>query len=257
MSMKDNVEILTVDPWEKLRLHTDARIALGRSGNSLPTKRALEFAFAHASARDAVHIAFDVNKLSDGLAGLGLENIVVSSRATTRQIYLARPDLGRRLDETDAERLEKRVKEPYDVAIIVADGLSSTAISANAIPFIEGILPQLAKEGLSVGPIVSVRNGRVAIGDEIGALMKARLTVMLIGERPGLSSVDSLGAYLTYAPRVGLSDAARNCISNIREAGLTPPLAVTKTMWLIREALKRRLTGVDLKEEQQASLPSA
>ncbi|WP_117192006.1 ethanolamine ammonia-lyase subunit EutC [Rhizobium terrae] len=257
MSANNKAAVLTLDPWEKLRRHTDARIALGRCGNSLPTARVLEFAFAHASARDAVNIPFDAKALHASLSELGVKSLAISSRAETRQIYLARPDLGRQLAETDAGRLRAEVATPCDVAIVVADGLSSTAIAANAIPFISGLLPHFEKEGLSTGVIVTVRNGRVAIGDEIGALMQARLTLMLIGERPGLSSVDSLGAYITYAPRIGLSDAARNCISNIREAGLKPPLAVAKIMWLIREALKRKLTGVDLKEEQQVALPES
>lgn len=249
--------IITLDPWEALRRHTGARIALGRAGGSLPTSEVLEFAFAHASARDAVHIPFDADVLGAGLSELGLMNIMVSSRASTRQIYLARPDLGRRLAERDAERLALQGEVPCDVAIIIADGLSSTAIAGNALSLLAGLLPMLTKENLSVGTVIMVKNGRVAIGDEIGALMKARLVLMLIGERPGLSSVDSLGAYLTYGPSVGLSDAARNCISNIREAGLPPPLAAAKACWLIREALKRRLTGVDLKEEQQLALPES
>jgi ethanolamine ammonia-lyase small subunit len=141
------------------------------------------------------------------------------------------------------------------VAIVIADGLSSTAIAANALPFVAAVLPMLKGEGLKLGPIAVVENGRVAIGDEIGEILKARLMLMLIGERPGLSSVDSLGAYLTYGPRLGLTDAERNCISNIREAGLKIPLAATKAFWLIREALQRRLTGVDLKEEEQSLLP--
>lgn len=249
--------LVTLDPWEALRRHTDARIALGRAGSSLPTREVLGFSFAHASARDAVHIPFDADALRAGLAGLGLMTVPVSSRAETRQTYLARPDLGRRLKEEDRERLEALGSAPCDIAIVVADGLSSTAIATNAVAFVTEILPMFATEGLGVGPVAVVENGRVAIGDEIGAALKARLVLMLIGERPGLSSVDSLGAYLTYGPKPGLSDADRNCISNIREAGLKLPLAAAKAFWLVREALKRQLTGVDLKEEQQAALPGA
>lgn len=256
MSARQEKGIVSLDPWETLRRHTDARIALGRAGGSLPTSEVLEFAFAHASARDAVHIPFDADAVSTGLSELGLANITVSSQAETRQIYLARPDLGRRLAEADAERLSLQRAPACDVSIIIADGLSSTAITGNAIRLIAELLPMLAKEGLSVGTVVMVKNGRVAIGDEIGALVKASLALMLIGERPGLSSVDSLGAYLTYGPCIGLSDAARNCISNIREAGLKPGLAAATIFWLIREALKRQLSGVDLKEEQ-AVLPES
>ncbi|MCX8999355.1 ethanolamine ammonia-lyase subunit EutC [Rhizobiaceae bacterium BDR2-2] len=253
----DPVNVVTLDPWEALRRHTDASIALGRAGASLPTAHVLRFSYAHASARDAVHIPFDREALRAGLSGLGLMNVPVSSRAETRQTYLARPDLGRRLTAEDAARLAALGSAPCDVAIVVADGLSSTAIAANAVPFIADLLPLLKTEGLSVGPVAVVENGRVAIGDEIGAALKARLVLVLIGERPGLSSVDSLGAYLTYGPKPGLSDADRNCISNIREAGLKLPLAAAKAFWLIREALKRKLTGVDLKEEQQAALPGS
>lgn len=248
-------KLVTLDPWEALRRHTDARIALGRAGASLPTSEVLKFSYAHASARDAVHIPFDSHALRTGLSERGLMSIAVSSCAETRQTYLARPDLGRRLKPEDRERLEALGSDPCDIAMIVADGLSSTAIAANALAFITELLPMFAKEGLHIGPIAVVENGRVAIGDEIGVALKARLVLMLIGERPGLSSVDSLGAYLTYGPKPGLSDADRNCISNIRDAGLKLPLAAAKAFWLIREALKRQLTGVNLKEEQQAALP--
>ncbi len=252
-----SADIVTLDPWEALRRHTDASIALGRVGASLPTSQVLRFSYAHATARDAVHIPFDKEALRAGLSDLGLMNIPVSSQAESRQTYLSRPDLGRRLKLEDIDRLKALGSDPCDIAIVVADGLSSTAIAANAVPFIADLLPLFASEGLTVGPIAVVENGRVAIGDEIGVALRARLVLMLIGERPGLSSVDSLGAYLTYGPRPGLSDADRNCISNIRDAGLKLPLAAAKAFWLIREALKRRLTGVDLKEEQQAALPES
>lgn len=257
MKTDDTSKVVTLDPWEALRRHTDARIALGRAGASLPTREVLGFSFAHARARDAVHIPFDQESLRNGLAGLGLMSVPVSSQAQSRQTYLSRPDLGRQLLAEDRARLDALGSAPCDVAIIIADGLSSTAIAANAVRFIGEILPLLEKEHLSVGPVAVVENGRVAIGDEIGTALKARLVLMLIGERPGLSAVDSLGAYLTYAPRPGLSDADRNCISNIRDAGLKLPLAATKAFWLIREALKRGLTGVNLKEEQQAALTGA
>ena len=256
MSDTENHKLVTLDPWDALRRHTDARIAIGRAGASLPTSEVLNFSFAHASARDAVHIPFDKDALRAGLSDLGMMNVPVSSRAEGRQTYLARPDLGRRLSEADAVRLKAMESGPCDVAIVVADGLSSTAISANALPFVAAILPMLQEEGLKIGPVAVVENGRVALGDEIGEILQARLMLMLIGERPGLSSVDSLGAYITYAPRLGLTDADRNCISNIREAGLKIPLAATKAFWLIREALKRGLTGVDLKEEAEGTLPS-
>lgn len=255
--MSEEKTPVTLDPWEALRRHTDARIALGRAGASLPTAEVLKFSFAHASARDAVHIPFDADALRKGLSRLGLMSLALSSRAQTRQVYLARPDLGRRLKPEDAEQLAALGSTPCDIAIVVADGLSSTAIAANAIAFIKALSPLLSGAGLSLGPVAVVENGRVAIGDEIGAALKARLVLVLIGERPGLSAADSLGAYLTHAPAPGLSDASRNCISNIREAGLKIPLAAAKTFWLISEALKRGLTGINLKEEQQAALPES
>lgn len=242
------------DPWEALKKFTDARIAIGRSGSSLPTREVLSFALAHARARDAVHTPFDADTLEAGLKALGLETVKARSRVADRREYLTRPDYGRRLAPEDAERIATLKVEPADIAIVVADGLSTTAIEANAIPFLSALLPRLTKAGFSIAPAVIVENGRVAIGDEIGALLKARLVLVAIGERPGLSSVDSLGAYLTFAPKLGRSDAERNCISNIRPAGLKPPLAADKAAWLIREAVRRGLTGVNLKEDTQTLL---
>lgn len=237
------------DPWERLRQYTDARIAIGRSGASLPTREVLNFALAHARARDAVHTPLDVESVEQGLQALRLETIRVKSRATDRTEYLTRPDFGRRLLAEDAARLSALKAESCDIALVVADGLSSTAIGENAVAFIAALLPELKKSGFSVGPVAIVENGRVAIADEIAERLKARLVVMAIGERPGLSAVDSLGAYITFAPKLGRSDAERNCISNIRRAGLKPPVAAGKAAWLIREAMRRGLTGVNLKEE--------
>jgi ethanolamine ammonia-lyase small subunit len=239
------------DPWQSLATLTAARIALGRAGNSLPTAAVLSFDVAHALARDAVHQALDV----DGLAARwremgGAEPLVVHSRAVDRHTYLQRPDLGRCLDEASAATLlAQRVAEAPDVAIVIADGLSATAVHENALPLLHALLPQL--DGLRITPPVIARQSRVALGDEVGAVLGARLVLVILGERPGLSSPDSLGAYLTFAPKIGRLDAERNCVSNIRPAGLTPAAASVKLAWLIRSALARQLTGIGLKDDSE------
>jgi ethanolamine ammonia-lyase small subunit len=236
------------DPWHGLRHLTAARIALGRVGASLPTSRVLEFSLAHALARDAVQTPLDRDADAAEIAGLGLATMKVSSRAESRSDYLRRPDLGRLPAAADLERIS-REGGTHDICLIVADGLSSRAVAANAAAFIAALLPGLQRLSLGVSPVPIVRNGRVAIGDPIGQAFGARLTVMLIGERPGLSSSDSLGCYLTFDPTPGRVDAQRNCISNIRENGLRPQIAAHKALWLVQAALQRRLTGVRLKDE--------
>lgn len=247
-----------MNPFAELRRLTAARVALGRVGASLPTAEVLGFALAHARARDAVHTALDVEALARGLAGIGLESIALSSAAPDRASYLRRPDLGRRLAEGEAARLPAGTagaSTGIDIALVIADGLSSTAVEAQAVPFLTALLPGLRAAGLATGPAVIVRQGRVAIGDEIGAAMGARLALVLIGERPGLSAADSLGLYLTFAPRAGRTDAERNCLSNIRAGGLPPPAAAETALWLLRESLRRGLSGVDLKEGEVALAP--
>lgn len=235
------------DPLAPLRQLTEARVALGRVGASLPTAEVLGFALAHARARDAVHTALDAGALAEELTGLGLAPVTLCSAAPDRAAYLRRPDLGRRLGEGEAARLA-----PADVALVIADGLSSTAVAAQAVPFLTALLPGLT--GLSVGTVIA-QQARVAIGDEIGAAMGARVALVLIGERPGLSAADSLGLYLTFAPRPGRMDAERNCLSNIRAGGLPPPVAAETALWLLRESLRRGISGVGLKEGEIA-LPS-
>lgn len=241
------------DPWQSLAGLTAARIALGRAGNSLPTAAVLRFDVAHALARDAVHQALDV----DGLVARwrqmgGAEPLVVQSQAIDRQSYLQRPDLGRCLDEASAATLlAERLPDAPDLAIVVADGLSATAVHENALPLLHALLPRL--DGLRIAPPVIACQGRVALGDEIGVLLQASLVLMLLGERPGLSSPDSLGAYLTFAPKIGRLDAERNCVSNIRPAGLTPAAASVKLAWLIRAALAGQLTGIGLKDDSEVS----
>ncbi|HJZ42544.1 MAG TPA: ethanolamine ammonia-lyase subunit EutC [Hyphomicrobiaceae bacterium] len=244
----------TRDPWAKLARWTPARIALGRAGASLPTREVLGFALAHAKARDAVHAPFDPGQIARGLAELGLDTIEVSSDATERALYLRRPDYGRRLSQVSRALLEARGGEPVDLALVVGDGLSAAAVHAHAVPLTAAFLPHAKSLKLSLGPVVIAHGARVALGDEIGSLLRARLVAMLIGERPGLSSPDSLGVYLTFAPKPGRSDAERNCISNIRAEGLSYALAAVKLAWLVREALRRSLTGVALKDESDHAL---
>jgi ethanolamine ammonia-lyase small subunit len=228
---------------------TPARVGLGRAGASLPTEALLEFMLDHARARDAVHAAFDVSGLISGLNNLGLEAVEVCSRARERDDYLGRPDLGRSLDQLSRQGLIARKAGPCRVAIVVGDGLSPIAVNAHAINLVNRLIPRLVIDRIDIGPVVVARGARVALGDEIGALLRARMMLMLIGERPGLSAADSLGAYLTFAPEIGRTDAERNCVSNIHGAGLGYEEAAFRIAWLIREGLAREVTGVRLKDE--------
>ncbi|MGU3492503.1 ethanolamine ammonia-lyase subunit EutC [Xanthobacteraceae bacterium A53D] len=237
------------DPWQGLARHTPARIALGRTGASLPTQEVLKFALAHAQARDAVHTPFDAAATAEQVRALGFETLEVASAAPARDTYLRRPDLGRRLSEESRAGLAGRKSPPVDLALVVADGLSSAAVHAQAVPFLAALKPWIAREGWATAPVVIAREARVALGDEAGALLNARAVLVMIGERPGLSSPDSLGLYLTLGPKVGLTDAARNCISNVRAEGLSHEAAAFKLAWLLKEAFRRSVTGVDLKDE--------
>jgi len=233
----------------ELRELTPARVALGRAGSSMPTAAMLDFTLAHARARDAVHAGFDVAAISSGLGDLGLKALAVHSRAENRQDYLRRPDLGRTLDPESQQLLASRSGGACLVAIVIGDGLSPTAVNAHAIHVVRRLVPRLAADGIEIGHAVVARGARVALGDEIGAILGARMMVMLIGERPGLSAPDSLGAYLTFAPRPGVTDSERNCVSNIHGAGLGYDEAAFRIAWLIREGLARQVTGVALKDE--------
>lgn len=250
----DNKSPAHVDAWRQLRSLTSARIALGHAGTSLPTSAQLDFQFAHAQARDAVHLPFDHAALSEQLAGRQRESLTVHSSASDRNIYLQRPDLGRRLSADSVEQLRSYGEahpEGFDLAVVVADGLSSLAVQRHSPLMLERIDELAAAEGWSVAPVVLVEQGRVAVADEVAELLKARMVVILIGERPGLSSPDSLGLYFTYAPRVGLNDAARNCISNVRLEGMSYAMAAHKLLYLMREAWRRQLSGVNLKDDAQ------
>lgn len=249
-----DLKTVTPDPWGALREHTPARIALGRSGASMPTEELLRFGFAHAQARDAVHVPLDADALSAGLQEDGWPVQRVHSAAPDRATYLLRPDLGRRLGDESKEALAAMAESgeggegaPCDVLLVVGDGLSSLAVARHARPLISAIRAQ-ADPSWRFGPVVVAEQARVALGDPIGAAFKAKLVAMLIGERPGLSSPDSLGIYLTWAPRTGRSDAQRNCISNVRPEGLGYAEAAHKLLWLAGEALRRQLTGVALKD---------
>ncbi|MBR0788118.1 ethanolamine ammonia-lyase subunit EutC [Bradyrhizobium manausense] len=243
-------------PTVDLRLLTPARVALGRSGASLPTRPLLDFTLAHARARDAVHAAFGSAHLVAGVRALGLAATAVSSRAADRRDYLRRPDLGRQLDAGSAAALAEVATAPRQLAIVIGDGLSAAAVHAHAVALLQNLLPLLGEdEAVAVGHVVVASGARVALGDEIGAILGARMVLMLIGERPGLSAPDSLGAYLTFAPKPGLTDAARNCVSNIHKAGLSYDEAALKIVWLVREGLARQVTGVTLKDESADRAP--
>ncbi|HVX74484.1 MAG TPA: ethanolamine ammonia-lyase subunit EutC [Bradyrhizobium sp.] len=238
-----------------LRHLTPARVGLGRSGASLPTDALLAFTLDHARARDAVHAAVDVAALREGLGALGLATFEVQSRADSRRDYLRRPDLGRMLDQGSRQRLIDAAREPGQFVIVVGDGLSPAAVDVHAVELVRNLLPRLGSDGIEAGCAVIASGARVALGDEIGALLGAQMVVVLIGERPGLSSPDSLGAYLTYGPKVGLTDADRNCVSNIHRAGLGYDEAAAKIAWLIHEGLTRQVTGVALKDESGGVAP--
>lgn len=235
-----------LDPWNALRIHTDARIGLGRVGDGLPTERLLEFQMAHARARDSVHMAFDADGVRAQLGTIDHAIIDVHSAAPDRATYLQRPDLGRLLDDASARTLADH-KGDYDVAFILADGLSARATHDHAANTLSLILDHLG-DSWSIAPVTLATQSRVGLGDEVGAALGAKLTVMLIGERPGLSSADSLGAYLTWGPKRGRSNADRNCVSNIRPAGLAPHKAAEKIAYLMIEARKLGLSGVALKD---------
>ena len=240
------------NPWRRLRQFTAARIALGRTGVSLPTAPQLAFQLAHAQARDAVHLALDDAALARALtAELGLPCVSVHSAAPDRATYLRRPDLGRMLDPASRLALEAlgRPAAPYDIGFVIADGLSALAIEHHALPFLRSWIGDLAPGAMSLAPLVIVRQGRVAVGDEVAQLLGVQLVVVMIGERPGLSSPDSMGLYLTWQPRVGLTDERRNCISNVRPAGLDYQDAARKLHYMVSEARRRGLSGVALKDE--------
>ncbi|HTZ88985.1 MAG TPA: ethanolamine ammonia-lyase subunit EutC [Alloacidobacterium sp.] len=248
------------NPWTRLRSFTNARLALGRAGDSLPTSEVLEFALAHAQARDAVHNTLDAESVARDLAAKGFKSTTVQSAAHDRAEYLRRPDLGRKLNDQSRSLLEtchpernegsassnESRREAPSIAFIIGDGLSAIAPARHAVPVLREITRKL--EDWPIAPIIIATQARVALGDEIGELLKVEMTVMLIGERPGLSSPDSLGIYLTYKPRIGCTDADRNCISNVRPEGLSCEAAAHKLCYLMMEARRIGASGIALKD---------
>lgn len=242
------MKLPTQDPWARWRGTTRARIGLGRSGDGLPTTALLEFQAAHGRARDAVHGAVDFAALANALAPQPV--IAVHSQASDRAMYLRRPDLGRRVDPADLPLLDAAHGD-WDVAFVIADGLSARAVAHHAVPLLQACRGRL--DGWRIAPVVLAGQARVAIGDEIGARLGAACVAVLIGERPGLSVADSLGVYLTWAPRLGRSDAERNCLSNIHADGLNYDQAAGMLCWLLRAARQRQVSGVSLKLDTAAA----
>ncbi len=240
------------DAWQSLRQFTAARIALGRTGGSLPTRELLAFGQAHAQARDAVHAPFDEHRLAGALRPLGFEVLRLATDAVDRAEYLRRPDLGRRLDAAGRESLQQTVHpaDGFDLAVILSDGLSAPAVIAQAPALLQELLPRLASEGWRIAPLIIVRHGRVAVSDEVGGILAARIALILLGERPGLGSADSLGAYFVHDPRPGRTDAERNCVSNIRPEGLPIAQATDTLHYLLTAARTKRLSGVPLKDDR-------
>jgi ethanolamine ammonia-lyase small subunit len=249
---------ITPNPWSEWRTATPARLALGRAGAGMPTDETLRFGWAHAMARDAIHAALDVAALQAQLQAQGWSVERVHSQAADRTTYLRRPDLGRQLAEDDGARLRAVATAlhgaaPVDVCLVIGDGLSSLAVQRHAAPLLAALRPHLPAT-TRFAPVVIASQARVALADEVAEAFGATLAVMLIGERPGLSSPDSLGIYLTHAPRRGRHDAERNCISNVRPEGLPYGVAAFKLAWLMREALRRGTTGIALKDESDLAI---
>ncbi len=247
-----NSETVIHNPWDGLKKFTAARIALGRCGSSLPTGELLDFQLAHARAKDAVYAALDYDTLKSDIERItGSGALVLESMVRDRAEYLKRPDLGRRLSKESRELIVAlNITEGSDVSLTVSEGLSAFAIDRNIRPFFELLMPDLESAGLSMAPVCLVRQGRVAAADETGSLLCSRIAVIFIGERPGLSSPDSMGIYITYNPRPGTTDERRNCISNVRPEGMSYRAGVSKLMYLIRQALRLGMSGVALKDEQ-------
>lgn len=250
--------IVVENAWERLKAFTDARIGLGRAGVSLPTSKLLAFQLAHAQAQDAVHCPLEVETLANALSkalNLSEAPLLVHSHAQDRAMYLQRPDYGRRLNEESREKLQQAAasQQRYDLAVVIVDGLSALAVQQNSTPFLRALYQMLSSDGYDwqLAPLTIVEQGRVAIGDEVGALLNADAVLVMIGERPGLSSPDSLGLYMTWAPEPGLKDDRRNCISNVRPAGLQVKEAARRFFLLLKEARQLKVSGVKLKDRSE------
>lgn len=239
------------DPWQDLRRFTSARIAQGRCGAGLPTEALLDFQIAHAAARDAVLRPWNMELFAKEVESLGLEALCLETKVQNRVQYLQRPDQGRSLNTASVQALQSRNSKPIDIVLIVSNGLSSTAVDAHGLALLKQTVQAFKQQ--SLGPVCLVPNARVALSDEIGERLNARMAVMIVGERPGLSAADSLGIYLTYAPRIGNTDAERNCISNIRPPeGLSYLAAAEKLFYLGHQAFKLGFSGVALKDDMKS-----
>lgn len=236
------------DLLAQLREFTTARIAIGRAGNAIPLKQSMAFKLAHAHARDAVYSSLNIELLLDKLKIFGLPLLHLHSQAANRQKYLKRPDLGRRLD--DNCKVQLKDYHDADIAIIIADGLSAEAVNENATGLLKILIPKLIAADLSIRCICLTEQARVAIGDDIADSLNAGFSIVLIGERPGLSAADSMGAYLTYKPKPGFTDESRNCVSNIRKHGMSYKQAADKIFYLVSESFRRKLSGVALKDNE-------
>lgn len=247
--MSEELQGIQEDAWTSLRSYTNARIALGRTGTAVPLKESLAFRLDHAHARDAVYAALDFNQMHTELAVFGVPVLELHSQAANRQEYLQRPDKGRRLSAESVSELQQQQARPANIAIMLADGLSALAVQSHAVTLLQHLIPVCKKNNFTLAPITVIQQARVAIGDEVAHALKAELAIILIGERPGLSSADSLGAYITYAPRPGLTDEMRNCVSNIRPEGLPCNQAALRIAHLVKQALQLKLSGVNLKDD--------
>lgn len=247
----NSVMTVKTNPWAHLREYTDARIALGRSGASMPTSECLSFQLDHARAKDAVLDPFNSEMIIQQAESLSARvAIQLESAASDKREFLMRPDLGRKLSDVSSEELRGyQFNTKFDLSVTVSDGLSARAIHQNFAPFMKEFLPLVAD--LSLSPMTVVSRGRVAVADEIGMITGAQISVILIGERPGLKSPDSMGIYMTREAKPGTTDERRNCISNVRPEGLSYALAASKLNYLIRESLRRGISGVELKDEQK------
>jgi len=247
--LKPKKSIVYPDPWISLKAYTNARIALGRAGVSIPIKENLQFNLAHALARDAVYATLDYTSLIDGLSKLSMPILLLKSKCSTRIEYLQRPDFGRKLHDKSINQILETNFNSSNISIIIADGLSSSAINEHIVPVLNLLVPLLKNANYSIAQLVIVEQGRVAIADEIGQILKADMTIIFIGERPGLSAPNSMGAYLTFNPQIGNTDEKRNCVSNIRPEGLNYTDAVDKIFYLINASFEAKLSGVNLKDE--------
>jgi ethanolamine ammonia-lyase small subunit len=240
------------DAWQFLQNYTPARIARGRTGHSIPTNELLKFQADHAQARDAVYSELDSINLSKSIKKVSdLQVFNIKSEINNRSQYLQRPDLGRTLSQESREELINLNNSESDICFVIADGLSAEAVNQNALPILENLISKLTTFNWKVAPICIVQQGRVAIADEIGFLLKSEIVVILIGERPGLTSPNSMGAYITFHPYVGMTDESRNCVSNIRPEGMDFQMATDKVLYLLTEMKSKKLSGINLKDEYE------